>query len=81
MKNSITVKVTSSSGSAKKGVRVVGEVCGGISCIGQTDAVYTDSNGYATITFSSGCKLCDIYLDGKSNEGTYRDGEEYGFVR
>ena len=80
-KNSLTVTVNSSSGSAKKGVRVVAEVCGGISCIGQTDAVYTDKNGVATITFSEGCKVCNIYLDGNSNKGSYKDGESYVLVR
>lgn len=75
-KNSITVTVKSSSGSAQK---VVADVCGGISCIGQTKAVYTDKYGSATVSFSDGCRLCNIYLDGKSNKGTYKDGESYTF--
>jgi len=80
-KNSLKVTVNSSSGTAQKGVRVVAEVCGGISCIGQTKAVYTDKNGVVTITFSEGCKVCDIYLDGKSNKGSYKDGGRYVLVR
>ena len=80
-KNSCTVKVTYSSGSGQSGVRVVGSVCGGISCSGNTSAVYTDSDGYATIEWSEGCKLCYIYIDGKSYKGHYKDGEIYTFTK
>lgn len=80
-KNSCTVKVTYSSGSGASGVRVVGDVCGGISCSGNTSAVYTDSDGYATIEWSEGCKLCYIYIDGKSYKGNYKDGGSYSFTK
>ena len=80
-KNSCTVKVTYSSGSGQSGVRVVGSVCGGISCSGNTSAVYTDSDGYATIEWSDGCKLCYIYIDGKSYKGNYEDGGSYSFTK
>ena len=77
VRNSLTIYVESSSGSAKSGVKAVGGVCGGIACAGQTDKVYTDSDGKATIYFSDGCRVCKIYLNGKAYEGDYRDGGSY----
>ena len=80
-KNSCTVKVTYSSGNSMSGVRVVGSVCGGISCSGNTKAVNTDSNGKATIYWSDGCKLCYIYIAGKEHKGTYKNGGTYTFKK
>ncbi len=79
--NSCTVQVTYSSGSGMSGVRVVGDVCGGMSCVGSTTAVYTNSDGYATIEWSDGCNLCYIYIDGKSYKGSYSDGGSYSFTK
>ena len=76
-KNSCTITVTNSSGNGISGVRVVGSVCGGISCIGNTKAVNTNSDGEATIYWSDGCKLCAVYVDGKEHSGTYKDGGSY----
>ena len=60
-----------------KNARVVGDVCGGISCSGQTKPSYTDKDGYATISFSEGCKLCAVFINGKEYEGTFKNGNSY----
>lgn len=80
-KNSCIVVVKYSSDSPASSVRVVGSVCGGISCSGNTKAVYTDSNGKATIYWSEGCKLCYIYIDGKEYKGSYSHGGSYNFKK
>jgi hypothetical protein len=79
-KNSCTVYVKYSSGSAAEGIKIVGDVCGGISCVGQTPAVYTDKDGKATIEWSDGCKLCYIYVKGTSHKGEYENGKTYNFT-
>lgn len=78
-KNSCTVYVKYSSGSAAEGIKIVGDVCGGISCIGQTSAVYTDKDGKATVEWSEGCKLCYIFVKGTSHKGDYENGKTYNF--
>lgn len=78
-KNSCTVIVNYSSGSAASGIKVSGDVCGGISCAGNTGNVYTDKNGKVTVEWSEGCKLCYIYIKGSSNKGEYKDGGTYTF--
>lgn len=79
-KNSCTVYVKYSSGSVAEGIKIAGEVCGGISCIGHTRTVYTDKNGKATIEWSEGCKLCKIYVKGTSHKGEYENGKTYNFT-
>ncbi|MEZ4907283.1 MAG: hypothetical protein R2771_06520 [Saprospiraceae bacterium] len=75
-KNSCTIIVLKN-GNPVKSARVVGDVCGDISCSGQTSAEYTDQNGYATIKFSKGCKLCSVFVNGKEYSGKYLNGETY----
>ena len=79
-KNSCIVYVKYSSGSATEGIKIVGEVCGGISCVGQTSAVYTDKYGKATVEWSEGCRLCYIYVKGTSHKGEYENGKTYNFT-
>lgn len=77
--NSCTIKVENSSGSAASSVKVVGSVCGGISCVGNTKAYYTDSNGEVTIYWSEGCNLCYVYIDGKEHKKKCTNGGSYTF--
>jgi len=79
-KNSCSVYVKYSNGSAAEGVKVSGDVCGGVSCVGNTGNVYTDKNGKATIEWSDGCKLCYIYVKGTSHKGEYENGKTYNFT-
>ena len=79
-KNSCTVYVKYSSGSAAEGIKIVGDVCGGVSCVGQTPAVYTDKDGKATIEWSEGCRLCYIYVKGTSHKDDYQNGKTYNFT-
>lgn len=78
-KNSCTVIVKYSNGSPAADIKVSGDVCGSISCIGNTGNVYTDNNGKATIEWSDGCKLCYIYVKGTSHKDDYKNGETYNF--
>jgi len=79
-KNSCTVYVKYSNGSAAEGIKVSGDVCGGVSCVGGTGNVYTDKNGKATIEWSEGCRLCYIYVKGTSHKGDYQNGKTYNFT-
>lgn len=78
--NSCTVYVKYSSGSPASGIKVSGDVCGGVSCVGGTGNVYTDKNGKATIEWSDGCRLCYIYVKGTSHKGDYQNGKTYNFT-
>lgn len=79
-KNSCTVYVKYSNGSAAEGIKVSGDVCGGISCVGGTGNVYTDKNGKAIIEWSDGCRLCYIYVKGTSHKDDYQNGKTYNFT-
>lgn len=81
MKNSCTVKVTYSSGSPAKGVKVGYEVGGSIACVGGGTAGYTDSDGEVTVQWSDGCKCTYIYIDGTSHKGPFKDGGYYTFTK
>jgi len=80
-KSYCTIKVKNSSGSAASNVKVVGSVCGGISCVGNTKAFYTDSDGEVTISWSDGCNLCYVYIDGKEYRQKCKDGGSYTFTK
>jgi len=79
-KNSCTVIVKYSDGSPAADIKVSGDVCGGISCIGNTGNVYTDKNGKVTVEWSDGCKLCYIYVKGTSHKDEYQNGKTYNFT-
>ena len=67
------VTVTWPSGKPHSGVRLVGSVSWG----GMTDAVYTDSRGQATITWSSNNSLSNVYVGGKERSGCKNGGSAH----
>jgi hypothetical protein len=79
-KNSCTVYVTTNSGNPAYYIKVVGSVCGGISCSGYTKEFRTDKSGKATVEWSSDCNLCAFFIDGKSRKGDFRNGGTYNFT-
>jgi len=79
-KNSCTVIVKYSDGSLATDIKVSGDVCGGVSCIGNTGNVYTNKNGEVTVEWSEGCNLCYIYVKGTSHKDDYKNGKTYNFT-
>lgn len=72
---SLTVHVTYSSGKGKKNARVVGENMNGM-----TPAIFTDSNGYATVTWTANTGfLSTLFVDGKKYKEKYQSGGTYSF--
>ncbi len=78
-KNSCTVYVTTGSGNPAYYVKVVGSVCGGISCSGYTKEFRTDKSGKASVEWSSDCNICTFFIDGKSRKGDFKNGGTYNF--
>lgn len=74
--NTCTLKVKTRHGGAAASVKVSTDVSGGISCSGGR-SFYTDSDGEVTLRWVSGCKLRNIYVDGRGYEVDYRDGGSY----
>lgn len=75
---SLNVHVTYKSGKGKKNVRVVGDVGGMVG--GMTNAVYTDANGHANVSWSSNTGyLSTLYVGGKKYKGKFASGSTYSF--
>lgn len=74
---SLNVHVTYSSGQGRKGVRVSGSVAHG----GMLQAVRTDSQGHAMLSWTSNSSYLDaIFIDGKKYKGKYQSGGSYAFL-
>jgi hypothetical protein len=73
----IHVYVKNSYGSPYNYARVNYDVCSTLSCAGSGNDVRTDKNGYAQIKWTTNCKICIIYVNGKAHKGTYNDGGTY----
>jgi len=75
-KNKCKLSVKTKHGSPAKYVRVSTSVSGSIACVGGS-SFKTDSSGEVTLTWSSGCSLKKIYVDGKEYKVDYKDGGSY----
>jgi len=74
----VYVHVSRASGGNYASAKVQGKVCGSLG--GMTQSVYTDSKGYAKLTFSSSDSLCKIYINGTTREGNWTSGETASFT-
>lgn len=67
------VHVAHADGGNYSGAKIQGSVCGALG--GVTETEYTDSKGYAKLTFSSSDALCKIFVNGKTEKGRWKSGE------
>jgi len=78
-RNSCSLKVRTSSGSAARSVKVTTDVSGGISCIGGK-SFYTDPDGYVNLDWSQGCYLKHIFIAGKGYDVDFKNGNSYSIT-
>ena len=66
-------------GSPDEYAKVSGLTCGTFG--GFTSDYETDKNGFVKLEWTSQSDdVCNIYVEGKSNEGKYKHGETYNFT-
>lgn len=74
----VYVHVAHPDGGNYSGAKIQGSVCGVLG--GMTEIEYTDSKGYAKLTFSSNSALCKIFVNGKTKEERWESGDTAYFT-